>query len=137
MRLISLMTRALLACGLCIFPLLPACQIKRPVGPLRDGDAACQSLVDVCAKPAAELGEPFQSCYQTGVNADGNECLSVYDTCLDACTYPPPPLGGGGEGGEAGQAGSSGAAGAAENGGASEVAGAGGQSGSSAGAHDD
>jgi hypothetical protein len=92
---------------------LAACSDRRPLGPLRDGDAACDDLVATC-QDAAALGEPFLSCYASGVRGNGDECLSVHDDCIQSCLDAPAASGGaGGEAGrgEAGGAGAPSAAG--------------------------
>jgi hypothetical protein len=99
--LISRSIHGCFALGLLASLAIPACADHRPVGPLRDGDVACQNIVAHCADPVASLGEPYQSCYQKGVDGNGEECLNVYDDCLKSCEEARAMLGGsGGEGGK-------------------------------------
>jgi hypothetical protein len=104
---------------------LAACADHRPVGPLRDGQDACQDIVAHCQEPS-KLGEPYLSCYDTGIRGDGDVCLSAHDDCVKSCTDAPVP-GAGGEGGH-GEAGATNAAGGpsgnAGGGGVSETGGA-------------
>jgi hypothetical protein len=93
--------------------LASGCDNPRDVAPLRDGLAACDQLIDYCEVPAAALGEPHQSCLDTGLEQLGNACLRVYDACIPACQTAGDELGGaGGEGGASGAAGHGGAGGA-------------------------
>ncbi|HSU38363.1 MAG TPA: hypothetical protein VLJ38_02315 [Polyangiaceae bacterium] len=68
-------------------------------------------MVATCEAPSA-LGEPYRSCYATGVRGDGNACLSAHDDCIQACENPSASAGAGGEGGR-GDAGASSTAGGA------------------------
>jgi hypothetical protein len=93
--------------------LAPGCDNPRDIAPLRDGQAACDELIAYCEEPAAALGEPHQSCFDTGLEQIGNACLHVYDGCIPACRRAGDELGGGsGEGGASGAAGHGGAGGA-------------------------
>jgi hypothetical protein len=94
-----------------------ACNNGYPVAPLSDGDAACADLVQYCAAPAAAVGEPYQSCYDTGMRGKANACLDVADECVKPCRDADVALPATGEGGAPGAAGS--------NGGAGEASGAG------------
>jgi hypothetical protein len=114
-------TRACLIGALLAFPALTACENHRPVAPLHDGDAACNQLADVCAEPS-RLGEPYRSCYETGVNADPNACLDAYNDCISSCANAP-------DAGLGGASGGSGEGGAPETGGSNATAGAGGEGG--------
>jgi hypothetical protein len=93
---------------------LVACANPRPLGQLRDGDAACEDMVATCQAPSS-LGEPYRSCYATGVRGAGDACLSAHDDCIQACENPSASAGGGGEGGRGDAGASSTAAGASGN----------------------
>ena len=102
---------------------LAACADHRPLGQLRDGDAACQDMVAECQAPSS-LGEPYRSCYAIGMRGDGDACLSAHDDCIQACDNPPASAGAGGEGGH-GDAGAPGASGTPGSGGAPATGGTG------------
>jgi len=85
----------------------PACDNHFPVAPLRDGDAVCSELVQYCAAPAAAFGEPYRSCYDTGMQGDADACLAVEDQCVEPCYGENMALSA--AGGEAGAGGASGA----------------------------
>ena len=104
-------TFRLLFALLLALPLAPACENHHPIAPLRDGATACEELVTYCEDPAAALGEPYQSCYETGDDGIGNACLDVYYDCIPKCRAALDELGAGGEGGAGGAGGQSGAAG--------------------------
>jgi hypothetical protein len=105
--------RLLFMLGIAAMPLAPACENHHPIAPLRDGLAACEELEKYCELPGAELGEPYQTCYETGDNGNGNACLDTYYDCVPKCKAALDELeaegGAGGEGGGAGE--SSGAGG--------------------------
>ena len=92
---------------------------------LRDGLAECAELASECKDPAEQLGEPYQTCYDTGVSKVKNACINRYYDCIDACRAANQNLGSGGAAGSSGDAGASGngTSGAA---GANDTAGAGG-----------
>lgn len=101
------------ACAWIAALVAPACGSDVPVGPLRDAAAECDELEAACQKPAAALGEPYQSCYETGKDAVPNACRGVYYDCIAKCHAALDSLGEGGEGGQGGAgAGAGGQAGA-------------------------
>lgn len=111
----ALTRRWLRLCSLVAFaalPLVPGCDTPLRLAPLRDGLAACEELVNYCEEPAAALGEPYQTCFETGDANGGNACLHVYDDCIPDCRIAGDELAaGGGAGGEGGAGGVSGSAG--------------------------
>jgi hypothetical protein len=107
---------------------LVACVDHRPLGQLRDGDAACQDIVAQC-QDASALGEPFRSCYATGLRANGGACLSAHDDCVKSCENAPASAGAGGEGGRGEAGASSSAAGASGDLGGGGISAAGGSGG--------
>ena len=111
--------------GTLVSLVLVACVDHRPVGQLHDGDAACQDIVVQC-HDASALGEPYKSCYLTGLRANGGACLSAHDDCVEACANAPASAGGGGEGGHGEAGASSSGAGASGEPGAGGVAATGG-----------
>jgi hypothetical protein len=98
--------RGLSSLAVAVAPLIGACENDVPVVPIPDGAAACEELVRYCEGPAAALGEPYQSCYDTGTQGDGDACLNVYDQCVTPCYDASMSLPG--NGGAAGQSGAAG-----------------------------
>lgn len=62
-----------------------ACNNGYTSASIGDGDAVCGELVQYCAAPASALGEPYQSCYETGMRADPDACLGAEDRCVRSC----------------------------------------------------
>jgi hypothetical protein len=99
--------------ALVALPLVPGCDTPLDLAPLRDGLTACDELVAYCEAPAAALGEPYQTCFETGDAKVGNACLHIYYDCMPDCRIAGENLGGaGGEGGASSAAGEGGAGGA-------------------------
>lgn len=88
-----------------VVPSAVACNDRRPVTQLRDALAECAELESECKAPAAELGEPYQTCYDTGASKVKNACLNRYYDCIDACRAANQNLGSGGAAGATGEAG--------------------------------
>lgn len=92
---------------------------------LRDGLAECAELASECEAPADQLGEPYQTCYDTGASKVKNACINRYYDCIDACRAANRNLGSGGAAGANGDSGAS-SAGASGAAGANDMAGVGG-----------
>ena len=102
--------RLLFAVSLPLLPVAPACANDTPLAPLEDGGVACREMADNCALPAERLGEPYQTCFETGSQGVPNACLQSYYDCVPKCRAALADLGAAGEGG-AGAAGKAGSAG--------------------------
>jgi hypothetical protein len=111
----ALTLRCLRLCSLSALvalPLVPGCDTPLTLAPLRDGLAACDELVTYCEEPASELGEPYQTCFETGDARLGNACLHIYYDCIPDCRIAGENLGGaGGESGASSSAGEGGTGG--------------------------
>jgi hypothetical protein len=113
-----------------------ACSDTRPVGPIRDGLAECESMGKLCHDPGVRLGGRYEECHDIGHENVGEECLAHYDECASLCKAAPEG-GTGGAGGEGGAGDSHGgtagttSAGASGDGGAPGASGEGGAPGAS------
>jgi hypothetical protein len=81
----------------------PGCDKTNGVAPLRDGQAECESLGELCHDPGHDLGGRYEECHDIGHVGDGTACLEAFEECRDLCEAAPHGHGGaGGEGGGAG-----------------------------------
>jgi hypothetical protein len=87
------------------------CVDRRPVGALRDGPRECMELATACEGPAEALGQPYQDCYEAGESKVSNACINVYYDCIERCRAAQDSLPAGGQGGAGGESGSDAGAG--------------------------